>query len=261
MEKMKEEPKCILFVSGKADDIDYMEKLLETYDREYRFFRIADSANLNKIETISPDIIVIDYASPLFDKIIRYRKNVSIDKNVFVIAYSRSQNYREVVKCIKSGASDYILWDDIDTLPDVVNQTFTQIEENKQKRMVDAFGLLRHYVSQMPIGFLRTDVYGMAVYANKEWCAITGFNVNSTKGSGWLNAIHPDDKEVFFNTWNEKFNSQKSSELRLVRPDGSVAWVIFQFAPIINYGQIIGYAGIITDVSHIKRTYAEKRGE
>ncbi|MCL4559275.1 MAG: PAS domain S-box protein [Chloroflexi bacterium] len=108
-----------------------------------------------------------------------------------------------------------------------------------------------------PVGIFRTDSDGSTTYVNPKWCAISGLSVEKALGDGWLDAVHPGDKEYIRKGWRESAQRHKTSfsEYRFVRPDGTVAWVMGQAVPETNSeNQVVGYVGTITDITERKHT-------
>ena len=46
-----------------------------------------------------------------------------------------------------------------------------------------------------PVGIFRTDPEGYTTYVNPTWCQISGLSEDDAMGVGWLNAVHPEDKD------------------------------------------------------------------
>ena len=113
-----------------------------------------------------------------------------------------------------------------------------------------------------PVGIFRTDANGITTYVNPKWCEISGVSFDDALGDGWLDAVHPDDKERVNQGWREaiRLNKESSSDYRFVRPDGAIAWVIGQAVPEMNSAnQIVGYVGTITDIT--ERKHAEEQAQ
>ena len=110
-----------------------------------------------------------------------------------------------------------------------------------------------------PVGIFRTDPNGATSYVNPKWRAISGLSFDRALGDGWLDAVHPDDKEDLSKDWQESIQLKQASfsDYRFVRPDGTVAWVMGQAVPEMNSeNQVIGYVGTITDITERKRAEA-----
>jgi PAS domain S-box-containing protein len=110
-----------------------------------------------------------------------------------------------------------------------------------------------------PIGIFRTDANGATTYVNPKWCDLSGLSVDQALGEGWLEAVHPDDKERLSQEWQESTQLHKASfsDYRFVRANGTVVWVMGQAVPEIDSeDQVVGYVGTITDITERKRTEA-----
>ena len=105
------------------------------------------------------------------------------------------------------------------------------------------------------VGIFRTNENGDTVYVNKAWCELTEMDPNSAYGSGWLNQVHPDDRESLTKEWNRANIVQEISkaEYRFIHSDGSIVWVKGQATPEFSEdGNLLGYIGTITDITENK---------
>ncbi|MBX9254649.1 PAS domain S-box protein [Desmonostoc muscorum CCALA 125] len=106
-----------------------------------------------------------------------------------------------------------------------------------------------------PACIFYTDVEGNVLYFNQRWSEITGCTVEESLGTGWANAIHPDDREQLLIAWNQArtFGSKYKYEHRFWHKNGTIIWVICQALPEFGEdGEIKGYIGMITDITEIK---------
>ncbi len=107
-----------------------------------------------------------------------------------------------------------------------------------------------------PVGIFRTDAEGKSIYSNQRCCEMLGLLPEETTGSGWQQAIHPDDRaRVIAETiLARQENRPFQLEYRILRPDGTTIWVLGQaVAERDDDGQAIGYVGTITDISERKQ--------
>ena len=108
----------------------------------------------------------------------------------------------------------------------------------------------------VPVGIFSTNRLGETVYVNPAWCHISGISAEESMGIGWLNAVHPDDRERIESNWEITMQQQgiSNADYRFVHPDGSVSWVIGQAVPELNTdGEVVGYIGTITDITERKK--------
>jgi PAS domain S-box-containing protein len=88
-----------------------------------------------------------------------------------------------------------------------------------------------------------------------SWITLTGQSQAEVKDSGWLNAIHPEDRQLTESIWNQAF-AQKSIykvEHRLRVADGSYRFFAVRAIPVLDANeQIIEWVGTHTDITERK---------
>ncbi|MEM1168825.1 MAG: AAA family ATPase [Cyanobacteria bacterium P01_H01_bin.35] len=113
----------------------------------------------------------------------------------------------------------------------------------------------------VPVGIFRTDAGGACIYVNERWCHIAGLSPEAAVGEGWLQGLHPDDQAKIAVEW-QKFiqeNHPFRLEFRFQDADGAITWVYGQSVAERNaQGEICGYVGSITDISHRKQAETER---
>ncbi|HET7060646.1 MAG TPA: ATP-binding protein [Nitrosospira sp.] len=129
------------------------------------------------------------------------------------------------------------------------SQTFQQREER-----------FRGFADVAPAMLWVTEPDGFCSFLSQGWYEFTGQGEDEGMGFGWLNAVHPEDREaatqhfLFANERNEPF----SIEYRLRRADGVYRWVIDAGRPRFSRrGQFLGYAGNVLDITDRKQAEEE----
>ena len=100
------------------------------------------------------------------------------------------------------------------------------------------------------------DADGMVVKDSPTWRAFTGQTIEEWTGYGWVNAVHPDDREDAERQWREAVTLQRNvdAEFRLRSPDGEYRWTNFHAAPIVAPdGRIVKWVGMNIDITERKR--------
>lgn len=104
-----------------------------------------------------------------------------------------------------------------------------------------------------------TDPSGYSIYLSARWYEFTGQSSGQGEGFGWLDAIHPDDKEhaelvfIHANHHHIKFKV----EYRLKNADGAYYWVMDRAAPRFDQdNQFLGYVGTVFDIHELKLAQA-----
>ncbi len=107
-----------------------------------------------------------------------------------------------------------------------------------------------------PVGIFRTRADGYTTYVNPQWSELSGLSFDEAIGYGWLNAVHPDDRERLRSSWEKDIEIQHASnaEYRFLKSDGSIVWVIGNAVAEMKDDSIIGFIGTITDITERKAT-------
>jgi PAS domain S-box-containing protein len=78
--------------------------------------------------------------------------------------------------------------------------------------------------------------------------------------SSWLEAIHPDDRDLMVATLDKLYSEGGEQEYRIVWPDGTIRWIRDRAFPVRNSaGHIYRIAGVAEDITERKRTEEEVR--
>lgn len=107
-----------------------------------------------------------------------------------------------------------------------------------------------------PVGIFYTNETGFTTYVNKFWCTLADINFDEALGDGWLNAMHPLDRDRISQDWNQAKGKMETSisEYRFLKKDGTITWVMGQAIPERNAAnEIIGYVGTTTDITDRKK--------
>ncbi|PSB18630.1 hypothetical protein C7B76_08070 [filamentous cyanobacterium CCP2] len=142
-----------------------------------------------------------------------------------------------------------------------VGITFENITERRLEKQAlqDSERRYAALAQVSPVGIFRCSAGGSCLYVNDRWCQMAGLPPDAAFGEGWLDAIHPEDRERIREEWAETVHGDRSfrAEYRFQRPDGSITWVMGQAtAETTDQDEITGFVGSVTDITDLK--YAEK---
>ncbi len=141
--------------------------------------------------------------------------------------------------------------------------TFTDITRRKQAEVANLesdqrFQALSEAAAQ---AVWTTDADGLAVRDSPSWRAFTGQTLEQWLGWGWLDAIHPEDREEVERQWHDAVESQSpiTLEYRLWHAE-SGDWhpTLMRAAPLDRQnGWVRGWVAMSTDIA--ERRHAELR--
>lgn len=106
-----------------------------------------------------------------------------------------------------------------------------------------------------PVGIYHCDAFGNCVYVNERWCELTGRTFEEALGSGWEQAIHPEDRARIHEEWRRtaEANEPFRSEYRFQQPNGRAIWI---FGEVVQErdenGALIGLIGTVTEISELR---------
>jgi two-component system, NarL family, sensor histidine kinase UhpB len=135
--------------------------------------------------------------------------------------------------------------------------------EQQLKAVLDARDLAEHKLrisegrfqslaDASPIGIFRTNKKGQAVYANRRWHEIVGMQPENSRDGGWINGVHPDDRESVLRDWAESTENALpfKRDYRFQDKEGRVIWV--RADAVVQRGHdgvATGYIGTVTDIT------------
>ncbi|MDG3495694.1 MULTISPECIES: PAS domain S-box protein [Pseudanabaena] len=107
-----------------------------------------------------------------------------------------------------------------------------------------------------PVAIFQINQKNECTYVNGFWAQITGQEISGALGYGWLQTIHPDDREQIHQKWTQAIKQQAyyQGEGRCLKPDGTICYFYCQAIPELDEdGIFTGYIGTLTDISDRKQ--------
>jgi len=92
---------------------------------------------------------------------------------------------------------------------------------------------------------------GMMDFYSRRWAEITGLNEVECMGDGWLLPVHPEDRDLSIETWNQAVASQTAFNIthRFLTGTGEYLWMQTHGIPFYNeHGVVIKWFGITTNI-------------
>jgi hypothetical protein len=115
--------------------------------------------------------------------------------------------------------------------------------------------LFRTLTTIAPVGIYLTDPEGNCLYANPFWCKMAGLGLEEARGQGWVNGLHPDDRELVWRNWRQTIDNHEpwGLEYRFLNPQGTVTNVFGLAAPVTEpSGRLTGYVGVNIDMTALR---------
>ena len=118
----------------------------------------------------------------------------------------------------------------------------------------------RNMADTAPLMIWLTGADKQCTYINKQWLDFTGRTMEEQLGNGWVDAIHPDDRDRSYQTYAHAFDERTTFEMeyRLRRHDGEYRWIFDTGAPRVSPENVfVGYIGSCIDITERKESEVE----
>jgi PAS domain S-box-containing protein len=140
----------------------------------------------------------------------------------------------------------------------------TDIEDRKhaEAALLTSEQNLKLTIDATPAQIWSTNPQGESVWVNQHYLDYMGLPLERVLGSGWLDAVHPDDREPLIGVWTKILASEKPghAEARLRRDDGEYRWFLFRANPMRDEtGAVVRWFGVSTDIEDRKQAESELR--
>jgi two-component system, OmpR family, sensor histidine kinase VicK len=139
-----------------------------------------------------------------------------------------------------------------------VDVTASVLARQKAEASEEQFRLL---ANSMPQFVWTADAKGTLNYFNPSVYAYSGLSAAEVAREGWLQIVHPDDREENVNAWSRSVQSGEDFifEHRFRRHDGTYRWQLSRAVPLRHSdGSIRMWVGTSTDIQDIKEQEEEK---
>ena len=134
-----------------------------------------------------------------------------------------------------------------------IRVSFTDITIKKkiEAELIESEERFRLMAESSPMMIWMSDMEFNLVYANKTKLSFLRRKFDEIKDKGWIDTIHPDDREKFVDEIHQAYEKQESfsDEVR-VDCKGEQRWVLISAAPRrLSSGRMIGFIGTEMDIT------------
>lgn len=153
----------------------------------------------------------------------------------------------------KSGA---VLWEEVNGVPfydengTVIGLRGAGLNITERKRielaLSESESRFRNLAEQAPALIWMADTQNAGTWYNRRWLEYTGRTMEQELGFGWIDGMHPDDRQRCATFCQSAFDGRQrfDMEFRLRRADGTYGWIADTGTPRFdNNGEFLGYIG------------------
>lgn len=160
---------------------------------------------------------------------------------------------------------DYILNPVIDEFGGIIaiSGTTRDITDIRQAEIAIAESEQRFRTMAEVSGILiaMADETGSAIYFNQAWSRLTGRSPEDLKAYGWLDLLHPDDKDRYLNIYLDAFKMKSAfhGDFRILNNKGSYTWLLADGAARhYEDGSFAGFISASVDITALKEDEQRK---
>ena len=124
-----------------------------------------------------------------------------------------------------------------------------------EQAMRDSQARFRTLAVHSPAGIFQCDRQANCLFVNNRYLAIAGVSEGETEGRGWLDTLHPLDRDGVLADGEHALRccEEFSREFRFLRQDGTVCWVWANASPMCDEtGRVTGFLGNVLDITERK---------
>ena len=259
-----EKPLRILIVEDNTSDVEIVKRLLNKGGFHFTD-KVVDSKEefLSAMTDFEPELILCDYSMPRFDgmRALLIRKEMA-PLTPFILV-TGSVNEEVAVECMKAGADDYVLKQNLIRLVPAVKaalekqqtirmrqeaEAALRISEERFKQIAEAAG---EFIWEI-------DSNGLYTYVNKISEGILGYSSNEIVGKKhfydfFVPELAEQLKKDAFQAFADK-SGFKRFENANIHKDGHIVILSTTGMPVLDAeGNLLGYRGVDTDITEQKK--------
>lgn len=209
----------------------------------------------------SIDIIFSDYRMPKFstEEAFDLLKQKGLDIPFLILSGAIGEEV--AAGLIKKGVTDYLLKDRLGRLGGAVATALNDKqlrEENRRalKALEENEARYRSLVQAMSRSVWIANAEGDTISGSFNWRSYTGQAWDQAKGRGWLEAVHPDDRERVVTALTKALAAKTvyESEYRVRAVDGTYGYFLARAVPVMmDDGSVREWVGTTTDITQQKQ--------
>jgi PAS domain S-box-containing protein len=256
-----EKPLRILMVEDNAHDATLLEHTLKDGGFDFAFQRVeTEVAFVRALQEFRPSVILSDHGLPAFDGLAALSIAQRKAPEVPFIFVTGSPGEEMAVQALKKGATDFVLKDQLGTLPPAIHRALRQAEFRELRHKAEA-ALLSSEDGYRSLAELSPDallvlIDEQVVFTNSAGVRLFGAaGVEELNGKQVRDLVAPDNWARFQQRLvqvRQKGKPVPFVEQRLLKPGGQTVDVEVAAAPIVFAGQS-AIQVIAHDISERKR--------
>ena len=147
-----------------------------------------------------------------------------------------------------------------------VAEAFNRLEARRRQAIEslesrEAF--LEAVLASSPVGMFLTDPRGQVNYINPSLSRLSGSDLGDYRPLSWLRRVHPADRGDYLEGWRKALGEggDLTQNYRLRVGEEAWRWLEVHASPVSGGGQVLGYVGLVQDVTERQERERRQRWE
>jgi PAS domain S-box-containing protein len=218
----------ILFVEDYISDAELIWREIEKNKIAFEKLLVDNRKDFLKgLKSFHPDIIISDYSLPQFDGMTALRLRNKLTPLIPFILVTGSINEEVAVECMKAGADDYILKDNLSRLGPAVVNSVKKIALLKQKKdaetaLLESEEKFRSLMENSADAIFLADRQGKFVYVNKAVTEMLGYTSEEMKSKTFIDFALKNSADEYLEIFKQiQIEGKVFTEIELRKKDGN----------------------------------------
>lgn len=238
----------------ESDIIELFENFFNNVIHKEDKKQALDTFNNRKI-----DIVVVDLDDNSDEKF-EFVENIRAQNHqIIILALSQNKSFEILQRTINIGMDGYLSKPiDIDNFINIIKRIEKKYIQNEEfEDIKQNINLLKQYqdIADKSSIISKTDIKGKIIYANDNFCKISGYSKDELIGKNHNLVRHPDNPKDLYKAMWDTISEQKSEWsgiLKNINKSGKPYYVKSTIKPIVNQdGEILEYIALRDNISTI----------
>jgi PAS domain S-box-containing protein len=268
-ERSMKKPTRILIVEDRAADADLATHIIRNELKDCEFQIVETHKDfLHALETFQPDVILSDFSLPQFDGLKALQLTLVHAPLTPLIIWTSSISEDVAVDCMKAGANNYVIKENLKRLGPAVSHALEEREtlvarKQAEEALRESESRLVRALSGAQMSIWEWNLETNQILWSPEFFEITGIEESDLGNTfeSLTNLIHSDDIAGVKAAAQKALDRKTlfSEEFRIIRPDGEVCWLSNWDTEYDSTGENLRLIGTIQDITQRKQAEIERQ--
>jgi diguanylate cyclase (GGDEF)-like protein/PAS domain S-box-containing protein len=262
------EPLKVLLVEDEASDAELVMRELKRAGLSCVGCRVDTERDFRReLTQFQPHLILSDFNMPQFDGMAALAIAHALHPDIPFIFVSGTLGEDYAIRALKSGATDYVLKDNLVRLPPAAHRALQEAKAATERRRMQA--ALHHSEQRFRLAASTGDVWDWTVatgqaHFSHQWKQRLGYEDHEipNTAAAWLSLLHPEDLDSVLHAFREHVSKKVpyDIEYRARTKDGDYRWSYSKGLALWDAnGRATYMAGTVVDIHERKQAEIKVR--